>query len=76
MIDLAYAAIEQNRTLQIVGTPGVGKSWIMKHLAQSIQSEGTVIVLRHGRTVATDEESFLRRGAEKCSVDPFGIEKI
>jgi len=49
LIDQAYAALQSHRTLHIVGAPGVGKSSIMKHLAQRLQPEGRIIVLRDGR---------------------------
>jgi hypothetical protein len=51
LVDRAYAALEPHRTLHIVGAPGVGKSWIMKHLARRLQPEGRIIVLRNGRIV-------------------------
>ena len=51
LIDQAYTALGPHRTLHIVGTPGVGKSWIMKHLAQRIETEGPIIVLRNGRII-------------------------
>jgi hypothetical protein len=51
LIDQAYAALGPHRTLQIVGGPGVGKSWVMKHLALRLQPEGRIIVLRNGRII-------------------------
>jgi hypothetical protein len=51
LVDKASAALEQHRVLHIVGAPGVGKSWVMKHLAQRLQPEGRIIVLRNGRIV-------------------------
>ncbi len=51
LIDQAYAALEGCRTLHIVGSPGVGKSSVMKHLAQRLQPEGRIIVLRNGRII-------------------------
>jgi hypothetical protein len=51
LIDQAYTAIERHRTLQIVGAPGVGKSWLMKHLALRLQPQGRIIALRNGRIV-------------------------
>jgi hypothetical protein len=51
LIDQAYAALARRRTLQIVGSPGVGKSWVMKHLALRLQPEGRMIVLRNGRII-------------------------
>jgi hypothetical protein len=51
LIDNASAALDQHRVLHIVGAPGVGKSWVMKHLAQRLQPEGRIIALRHGRII-------------------------
>jgi hypothetical protein len=51
LIDQACAALERHRALQVVGAPGVGKSWVMKHLAQRLQPEGRIIVLRNGRII-------------------------
>jgi hypothetical protein len=51
LIDQADAALELHRTLHIVGAPGVGKSWVMKHLARRLQQEGRIIVLRNGRII-------------------------
>ena len=51
LIDQAYTALDCHRTLHIVGSPGVGKSWIMKHLAVRLQPEGGIIVLRNGRII-------------------------
>jgi len=51
LIDQAYTALASHRTLHIVGAPGVGKSWVMKHLARCLQLEGRIIVLRNGRIV-------------------------
>jgi hypothetical protein len=52
LIDQAYTALEPHRTLHIVGAPGVGKSWVMKHLARRLQPEGRIIVLRNGRIIS------------------------
>jgi hypothetical protein len=51
VIDQAHAALETKRMLHIVGGPGVGKSSVMKHLAQRLQPEGRIIVLRNGRII-------------------------
>jgi energy-coupling factor transporter ATP-binding protein EcfA2 len=51
LVDGAYAALEENRVLHIVGSPGVGKSSILKHLVQRLQPEGRIIVLRNGRII-------------------------
>lgn len=51
IIDQAYAALERDRTLHIVGAPGVGKSSVMKHLARRLQPEGRILVLRNGRII-------------------------
>ena len=37
--------------MHIVGGPGSGKSSIMKHIAQRLQPEGRIIVLRNGRII-------------------------
>jgi energy-coupling factor transporter ATP-binding protein EcfA2 len=49
LIDQAHTALEQHRMVHIVGAPGVGKSSVMKHLAERIQPEGRIIMLRNGR---------------------------
>ena len=51
LIDQAQAALEQHRVLHIVGTAGVGKSWVMKDLAGRLMPESRIIVLRNGRIV-------------------------
>lgn len=51
LIDGAYAELEQRRVLHIVGSPGVGKSAIMKHLTERLQPEGRVVVLGNGRII-------------------------
>jgi energy-coupling factor transporter ATP-binding protein EcfA2 len=51
LIDQAHIALEQHRMVHIVGAPGVGKSSVMKHLAERIQSEGRIIVLRNSRII-------------------------
>jgi hypothetical protein len=52
LIDHAETALAQSRVLHIVGSGGVGKSWVMKALAQRITPEGRIIVLRNGRIIA------------------------
>ena len=49
LIDQAQTPLDLNRMVHIVGAPGVGKSSVMKHLAERIQPEGRIIVLRNGR---------------------------
>lgn len=51
LIDQADAALQLHRMLHIVGAPGVGKSWVMKHLARRLQSEGRILVVRNGRII-------------------------
>ena len=51
LLDQAYAELEKHSILHIVGAPGVGKSWVMKHLAQRLQPEGRIVVLSSGRIV-------------------------
>jgi hypothetical protein len=51
LIDQAQAALEQHRLLHIVGMGGVGKSWVLKALAERLTPEGRIIVLRNGRIV-------------------------
>ena len=51
LIEEAKGSLEQHRILHIVGAPGVGKSWVLKTLAQRVQPEGRVIVLRNGRII-------------------------
>ena len=50
-IEEASEALEQSRVLQIVGASGVGKSAVLKALAQHQRGEGTVLVLAPGRVV-------------------------
>lgn len=38
-------ARDKNRFVEITGKPGVGKSWVLRHLAERIGREGHVIVL-------------------------------
>jgi hypothetical protein len=51
LIEEAYQTLDQSRLLQITGASGVGKSAILKALAQRQRNEGTVIVLAPGRIV-------------------------
>jgi hypothetical protein len=51
LVDQAYVELEQRRILNIVGGPGVGKSAVMKHLAERLQPEGRIVVLGNGRIV-------------------------
>lgn len=50
-IDSINDALEQHRYVEIRGDGGVGKSGILKHLAQSQSVESTILVLRSGRTI-------------------------
>jgi hypothetical protein len=52
LVDMAYIKLEQRRILNIVGGPGVGKSSVMKHLADRLQPEGRIVVLGNGRIIA------------------------
>ena len=51
LVNRANAQLDQRRVLHIVGGPGVGKSAIMKHLADRLQTEGRIVVLGNGRIV-------------------------
>jgi energy-coupling factor transporter ATP-binding protein EcfA2 len=51
LVDQAYVELEERRILHIVGGPGVGKSAIMKHLAERLQPEGRIVVLGNGRII-------------------------
>ena len=51
LVDKAYVELEQRRILHIVGSPGVGKSAVMKHLAERLQPEGRIIVLGNDRII-------------------------
>ena len=51
LVDQAYVELEQRRILNIVGGPGVGKSAVMKHLAERLQPEGRIVVLGNGRII-------------------------
>jgi hypothetical protein len=52
LVDQAYGRLEQRRILHIVGGPGVGKSAIMKDLAERLEPEGRIVVLGNGRIIA------------------------
>jgi hypothetical protein len=52
LVDRAETALAESRVLHIVGSGGVGKSWVLKTLAQRIAAEGCIIVLRNGRIIA------------------------
>jgi hypothetical protein len=51
LTEQAYNALETYRVVQIVGSPGVGKSAVMKHLVERVGTEGSTIVLRRGRII-------------------------
>jgi len=51
LIEQAREILERGAVLNIVGAPGAGKSAAMKHLAELVQPEGRIIVLRNGRIV-------------------------
>ncbi|CAN7636993.1 ATP-binding protein [Mesorhizobium amorphae] len=51
LIEEARQALERAPVLNIVGPPGAGKSSMLKHLAELVQPEGRIIVLRNGRIV-------------------------
>jgi hypothetical protein len=51
LVDQAYVELEQRRILHIVGGPGVGKSAIMKQLAEHPQPESRIVVLGNGRII-------------------------
>jgi hypothetical protein len=51
LVDQAQEALGQHRVLHIVGMGGVGKSWILKALAERLMPEGRIIVLRNGRII-------------------------
>ncbi len=51
LVDQAQAALEQHRVLHIKGIGGVGKSWVLKALAERLTLEGRIIVLRNGRII-------------------------
>lgn len=49
MVESAYRALEKTRFLKIHGAAGVGKSVVMKILAERLRPEGTVFVLSPAR---------------------------
>lgn len=51
LIDEAYNVLHQYPVMLIQGRPGVGKSAIMKHLAERLCAEGCVLALRRGRII-------------------------
>ena len=51
IVDNAYQALDTVRTVQIVGTAGVGKSAVLKSLVARLQPEGTILVLTPDRII-------------------------
>ena len=51
LVDRAYVQFDQRRVQHIVGGPGVGKSAVLKHLAERLQTEGRIVVLGNGRII-------------------------
>lgn len=51
LIEEAREALERAPVLNIIGAPGAGKSSVLKHLAELLQPEGRIVVLRNGRIV-------------------------
>ncbi|TIP23070.1 MAG: ATP-binding protein [Mesorhizobium sp.] len=51
LIDQARESLESAPVLNLMGAPGVGKSSVLKHLAELVQPEGQIIVLRNGRII-------------------------
>jgi hypothetical protein len=51
LVDQAQAELGRHRMVHIVGTAGVGKSWVLKDLAKRLMPEGRIIVLRNGRII-------------------------
>jgi hypothetical protein len=49
LIEAAHGAQEQSRVVQITGASGVGKSAVLKALAEQQRAESTVLVLAPGR---------------------------
>lgn len=49
IVDRAYQLLATRKLVHIVGSPGTGKSHILKHLALRAESEGRIVVLRNGR---------------------------
>lgn len=52
LIDDADNLLHQHPLMLIQGRPGVGKSAVMKHLAERLQAEGCVLALRRGRIIS------------------------
>jgi hypothetical protein len=51
LVDRAYVQFDQRRVQHVVGGPGVGKSAVLKHLAERLQTEGRIVVLGNGRII-------------------------
>ncbi|TIQ62000.1 MAG: ATP-binding cassette domain-containing protein [Mesorhizobium sp.] len=51
LIEQARESLERGPVLNLMGAPGVGKSSVLKHLAELVQPEGRIIILRNGRIV-------------------------
>jgi len=51
LVEQAHTALDRSRIIQIAGEGGVGKSAILKHLAERLAPEGTIIVLAPGRII-------------------------
>jgi hypothetical protein len=51
LIEAAHEAQGQSRVVQITGASGVGKSAVLKALAEQLRAEGTLLVLAPGRIV-------------------------
>jgi hypothetical protein len=52
LIDEAYNVLHQHPVMLIQGRPGVGKSAIMKQIAERLRAEGCVLALRRGRIIS------------------------
>ncbi len=50
-VDAVHTALDNGRYIEIRGDAGVGKSGILKHVAEQIATEAQVIVLSPGRTI-------------------------
>jgi len=50
-IERGEILLDDHRMLEIVGEPGVGKSAVLKHLAQRLAPEGAIIIIAPGRIV-------------------------
>lgn len=51
VIGAAREKLETARLVNLQGVPGVGKSWVLKHLAELAAAEGEVVVIGSGRLV-------------------------